>query len=602
MKSIQGKMVILYILLVLIAMEIIGVQLVRRLQNYYDNNFQTTLETQANLLAGFANRYFSGEQSETYLGDLVDDFRLQTGAEITVVDAGGMVLAASGDQRNQLGKRLQQSYLTRALSGVPTAEVRRESDQRARGLYLAVPVKRGSQVVGAVGFRSSLGEVDRTLNEIKGIFLKATATALLATAALGFGLARTITEPIQEVTRQAAAIASGSFGEPVTVHSKDEVGQLASMFNYLRERLQENLTALSEEKEKVEAVLANLSDGVVALDPAKNVVLINPAALRLLKSAGGPRDVLMQPWHQAFPRLDLEASLSKVALGQVVTVNLEGEGTGGRILRVHLAPFSAQGAEPGVVITLQDITDEERLESMRREFVANVSHELRTPLTTIKSYVETILDDEESLEPSLKRKFLTVVNGEVDRMTRLVRDQLQLAQLDAGQVRWQKRQLKMEALAAEVVERFRVQANHGALSLDFFAEPDLPPVLVDRDRIEQVLANLISNAIKFTPAGGRINVHVTPGDADDINTIKTTVTDSGIGIPLADQDRIFERFYRVDKARSRSMGGTGLGLSIAHQIVEAHGGRIDLTSVPDVGTTVSFSLPAAIEGEVLHHA
>lgn len=594
-------MVVLYILLVLIAMEIIGVQLVQRLQNYYDSNFRTTLETQANLLASFAVRYFAGEQSEAYLGDLVDDFRLQTGAQITVVDAGGMVLAASGDQKEQLGKRLQQSHLTRALSGVPAAEVRRESQQRARSLYLAVPVKRGNQVVGAVGLSSSLSEVDRTLNEIKGIFLKATVSALAATGALGFALARTITEPIQEVTRQAAAIAAGDFGDPVTVHSEDEVGQLAAMFNYLRERLQENLTALSQEKEKVEAVLANLNDGVIALDPTGNIALINPAALRLLKWAGkGDQDNIGgQSWAQAFPKLDLAEALEKAASGQVVTLNLAGEGTGGRIIRAHLAPFSADGAQPGVVITLQDITDQEKLESMRREFVANVSHELRTPLTTVKSYVETIMDEDDSLEPDLRRRFLTVVNSEVDRMTRLVRDLLQLAQLDAGRVRWQKRPLNMGALAAEVLESFQVQGDQHQLSLRLQAAPDLPPVAADRDRIEQVLTNLISNAIKFTPAGGCIQVSVA---ANANHMVQTSVSDNGVGIPQEDQSRIFERFYRVDKARSRAMGGTGLGLSIARQIVEAHGGSIELHSAPQEGTTVSFVLPVYTEGGEQNHA
>ncbi len=592
-------MVILYILLVLVAMEIIGVQLVQRLQNYYDNNFRTTLETQANLLAGFAARYFTGEQNEAYLGDLVDDFRLQTGAQITIVDASGMVLAASGAQREQLGKRLQQSHLTRALSGVPTAEVLRESEQRSRSLHLAVPVKRGRQVVGAVGISSSLSEVDRTLNEIKGIFLKATASALLATGALSFALARTITKPIQEVTNQAAAIAAGEFGEPVTVYSEDEVGQLAAMFNYLRERLQQNLTALSQEKEKVEAVLANLNDGVVALDPAGKIVLINPAALHLLQAKCNAEDILARPWAEAFPEINLESALNKAVPGKIATVHLEGEATGGRILRAHVAPIASDAAQPGMIITFQDITDQEQLESMRREFVANVSHELRTPLTTVKSYVETILDDDDSLKPDLRRHFLTVVNDEVDRMTRLVRDLLQLAQFDAGRAHWKKRPTDLSSLAADVLERFQVQAERRQLTLELKVTKTLPQVSVDRDRIGQVLSNLISNAIKFTPAGGCIQVSVT---AASENMIRTAVTDNGAGIPAEDQPRIFERFYRVDKARSRSLGGTGLGLPIARQIVEAHGGYIKLSSVLGQGTSVSFLLPAISEGRDQDHA
>lgn len=585
-------MVVIYILLVLVAMEIIGVQLVRRLQSYYETDFRTALETQANLLAGFAGRYFSGEQPEGYLGDLVDDFRLQTGAEIVVVDASGMVLADTGETQGQLGKRLGRPELTRALAGVVGSEVRRDSETGARTMYLAVPVRRDAQVVGAVGLSSSLAEVDFTLNEIKGILLKATAFALLATVFLGFALARTITQPIQEVTRQAGAIAAGEFGQPVTVRSEDEIGQLAAAFNYLRERLRETLREISSEKEKVEAVLANLSDGVLALDPAGCIVHINPAARSLLHLRQAGEAVLGRPWEEVFPDLGLEKELARAQSGSPVTIRLQGEKTGGRILKVHLAPFKSGENQAGVVLALQDISEQEQLESLRREFVANVSHELRTPLTTIKSYVETLLDSEGTLEPGTGRRFLEVVNAEVDRMTRLVRDLLQLAQLDAGRVRWDKRPLDLARVVDDVVERFRVQAERGKLTLTVVAAKALPPVCADRDRIEQVLGNLIGNALKFTPPGGKIELHLT----QEGQMVRTAVRDTGVGIPLEDQPRIFERFYRVDKARSRALGGTGLGLSIARQIVEAHGGEMVLRSTPGEGTEVAFTLPVERAG------
>lgn len=592
MRSIQGKIVVIYILLVLVAMEIISVQLVRRLQSYYETNFRTALTAQANLLAGFAVRYFSGEQPESYLGDLVDDFRLQTGAQIVVVDAGGMVLAATGDASTQLGKRLQQPELTRALSGVAGGDIRSDSVQGSRTFHLAVPVRRDGQVVGAVGLSSSLAEVDRTLNEIKGILLKATAFALLATVFLGFALARTITQPIQEVTRQAAAIAGGEFGEPVAVHSRDEIGKLAAGFNYLRERLQQTLQEISGQKEKVEAILANLNDGVLALDPAGRIVHLNPAARSLLRLPAGGADPLGRLWSEALPQLGLEKELEQAQAGTAATVRLDSEATGGRILKVHLAPFQGGTPQAGVVLTLQDITEQEQLESLRREFVANVSHELRTPLTTIKSYVETLLDNEDNLEPAVGRRFLAVVSAEVDRMTRLVRDLLQLAQLDAGRVRWDKRPLDLAQVVAEVAERFRMPAERGGLTLAVTAAEGLPPVIADRDRVEQVLANLIGNALKFTPPGGRIELRL----AREGEMVRTAVVDTGVGIPLEDQPRIFERFYRVDKARSRALGGTGLGLSIARQIVEAHGGEITLTSVPGQGTEVAFTLPTKKAG------
>jgi two-component system sensor histidine kinase VicK len=591
LRSIQGKMVIIYILLVLVAMEIIGVQLVRRLESYYETNFRTTLETQANLLAGFALRYFSGDETESYLGDLVDDFRLQTGAQIVVVDAAGMVLAATGEGSSQVGKRFQQHEFTRALAGVTASEIRHAGTAGERILYLAVPVQRENQTVGAVGLSSSLVEVDKTLNEIKGILLKATTVALLATVLLGFALARTITQPIQEVTRQAAAIAEGDFGQPVRVYSKDEIGQLAAGFNFLRERLQQTLSEISSGKEKVETILANLNDGVLALDPDGNVLHINPAARNLLRLREPSSNILGRPWDEVFPKLGLAEELKKVQQGVATTSRLEGVLAGERVLRVHLAPFKSSSNLAGVVITLQDITEQEKLESMRREFVANVSHELRTPLTTIKSYIETMLDAEESLDEATSRRFLKVAVSEVDRMTRLVRDLLQLAQLDAGRMRFDKRPLDLAQLLHEVAERFSMQIQQRDLQLTLEIAPHQPRALADRDQIEQVLANLISNAIKFTASGGRINLGLSQRGA----FLTVTVRDSGVGIPAEDQPRIFERFYRVDKARSRALGGTGLGLSIARQIVEAHGGEIRLESTPGEGTKVSFTLPIVTE-------
>jgi two-component system sensor histidine kinase VicK len=264
----------------------------------------------------------------------------------------------------------------------------------------------------------------------------------------------------------------------------------------------------------------------------------------------------------------------------------------GKTIKVYFAVFTDEAKNPeGIIAVLQDITEQQRLENMRKEFVANVSHELRTPLTSIKSYSETLLDG--ALEDrEIAEKFLGVINAEADRMTRLVKDLLQLSRLDNQQLKWNFEEISLVELVKNTVERMELEARTRRQTLECFVLGDIPYIEADYGRIEQVVFNVLGNAIKYTPEDGKVTVYV----GKIYNDVYFKVTDTGIGIPESDLPRIFERFYRVDKARSREMGGTGLGLAIAKEIVEAHAGIITITSQPGTGTEVTVRLPVIQTG------
>ncbi len=589
-KSIQWKMCIIYFLLILIAMQVIGVQLLQSLQQYYENNYADGLTAQGELIGGLLRRYFTEPLQEDYIAGLVGEFRLETGAEIIVLDSNGVVLGASQGRSDLLGKRWAQAEVSRALTGIKGQGIRWDSTRQERLMSAAIPVQDGGETVGVVYLSGSLAEIDRTLQDIRTFLLSATAIALIITAIIGAGLARTITRPIQEVTRKAALIAAGDFDQRITIRSADEIGQLGETFNYLSSRLQENLREIAHQKNKVEAILTNMNDGVLALDETGILIHSNPAACRMLGLK--PEEALGRPWKEIPVLEELEPVLEEVWTDKKnISSQLVVHRKNPRVIQVHLTPLRDVGENlSGTVIALHDITEQEKLESMRKDFVANVSHELKTPITTIKSYVETLLDgavtDEKLVFP-----FLNVVAAETDRMARLVRDLLQLSQLDYEEVRWEKRPLALPELVRDAARRWLVEMEKKNLRLSLQLESDLPLVLADQDRVEQVVENLLSNAVKFTPEGGSITV---TGEAEG-GYVRVAVADTGIGIPPEDQPRIFERFYRVEKARSRSQGGTGLGLSIARELIRAQGGDITLDSEPGKGTRVSFTLPIAID-------
>lgn len=572
-KSMHWKIVLVYFLLSLLTMQFFGAYLIQSLERYFVNSYMTNMEAQGNLLASFLERYMVGEPLEEDISALIREFSAQSGTDIIVLDAYGRVVTSSGGEDLVRGRRVLQDEVSRALAGSRGEAIRLIPDTEIRQKYLALPVKSGDNVVGVVYFTGSLEGIDATINQVQLIFMTGTAIALLITVVLGFILARTITRPIQEVTSRAAQMAAGDFNRLIEVRSEDEIGRLGNMFNHLTLKLKETLGEMSAEKSKVESILNYMTEGVVAVNEKGAIIHLNPAA----------REMLGDDFLRIFPRRQL-LGLLKSDAQETREITLAGPPS--RVIKAHLAPFrTPEGDLRGVLAVLQDVTKEEELNRIQQEFVANVSHELKTPLTTVKSYVETLLNGAME-DPGICRNFLKVVEGETERMVRLVKDLLVLSRLDYRQLPWELREEDLGELLQETAREF-VFRNPPPAPLLLTRVQALSPLVFDRDKVKQVLINVLGNAYKFTSVGGQITLAAWDGEEG----VVVTVEDSGPGIPAGDLPRVFDRFYRVDKTRSRKLGGTGLGLSIARQLVEAHGGRIWLESTLGQGTTVGFTLP-----------
>lgn len=420
------------------------------------------------------------------------------------------------------------------------------------------------------------------ISDFNSIIITSIIIGLAVSFVIGYMLSKTITSPIVKLMHKAEGIAAGDFDEVIEVKSNDEIGKLTDSFNYMASSLKNTLAEISSEKGKLETILNYMTDGIIAFDLNGNVIHTNPASARLLGF-----DKQLSSFREYCERYGFKYSLEDVIYLQSQQTSEMSIELGEKTIKVYFAVFTDENKKPeGVIAVLQDITEQKRLENMRNEFVANVSHELRTPLTSIKSYSETLLDgaleDRETAE-----RFVSVINNEADRMTRLVKDLLQLSRLDNRQMNWNFSKISLVDLIRNSVEKMELEARSRKQTLESYVLCEIPMIEADYGRIEQVVLNLISNAIKYTPEGGKITVYI----GKIYNDVYFKVADNGIGIPANDLPRIFERFYRVDKARSREMGGTGLGLAIAKEIVEAHSGIISINSQLGIGTEVTVQLP-----------
>lgn len=595
--SIQWKLVLIYLLLLLLALQLTGLYVLRSLEQYYLENFSQSLFDQAQVHAGFLERYMTEDTDPDAVTELAIQLQRRTGVEITVVDAEARVLGSSRTALYQPGMLLASEEITQALLGGLGEMQVRDPDSGQRRLLVSLPLRSGGSIVGAVQLGASLEDIFGTLADIRRILLTAGGVSLAVTATVAFALARTITGPIREITSRAAQIAMGDFDQHIEVRSADEIGQLASMFNYLSRRLKDTLQEISDEKSRMEAIITYMADGLVALDHRSHVILVNPAAAAML----GLTDMSLVGRHpdEVLPELGLGEVLPEVLReGAPVSRVLHLPGPSGRVLRGDFAPLrSKTHRASGIVVVLHDVTEQDRLNRMQREFVANVSHELKTPLTTIKSYIETLLDGVHA-EPELANRFLGIVHAETNRMVRLVRDLLRLSELDSRAARWELGPLDVVHSVDGTLARLQVQADDKGIKMSRHADRDVPAAWADADKLDQVLLNVLTNAIEYTPAGGEVHVRIgsegpPPAAGQPGGFVVIAVQDSGPGIPAEDVPRLFERFYRVDKARTRRSGGTGLGLAIAREIVEALGGQIRVDSTLGKGTTVTIALPVA---------
>ena len=590
-NSIKWRIIVTYLIIVFIAMTISGVFITNKLESYQLDSIQTKSQKTAEMVMNSIpfETYTSLASGKSNIQAIIDEWKLGNDYEIYIVDNTLSIIAADNTavvDKSAIGI-LDDTVVVSALEG-STAESRETLSNDIPVMNTAESIKGADGTVsGVIYIRADLSSVYSTMQEARMIFIQAMAIAVLISVLISFFITNSITDPINDLTEKAERMASGDFSQQIDVRSNDEIGRLAEMFNMLRQELDNKITETINEKSKLETILRYMVDGLIALDLDGDIVHINPAAKALLDISDDEinEGLDFTGILQKFGKKDITDGIKKVISRDVIS---EIAVYRGKIISVRYARFMDDDENDiGVIMLLQDITEQQRLDQMQKDFVANVSHELRTPITTIKSYTETLLDGAVE-DPEMRKNFLNVIDEEAERMTHLVKDLLQLSRLDNDREKLNRQETDMNKLLVKCAQKVMLTAKAKQQTVECNINEDEPlNVFVDIDRIQQVILNILTNSIKYTPEKGRITI--TSGLEG--SAARIVISDTGIGISQAEIGRIFERFYRVDKARSRAMGGTGLGLSIAKNIVEAHHGTISAESVEGKGTSVTVLLP-----------
>ena len=520
-----------------------------------------------------------------------------SGTRATLIRADGSVIADSLVSPASLAavdNHATRPEVRTALAGQVGRDTRRSTTVDTRLLYVAVPVRRGDDVVGVARLALPLTEVSTSFRAIHRVLLAGALVALAVAAGIGLFVARRVTRPVVEMEAIARRMAQGHFDQRVPVRSTDETGALAFALNTMASSLVARISDLEQERAKATAILDAMVEGVIAVDGHDRILTMNERARAIFGLATRAE---AQPFMEVIRNGELHALVRASRLGGPGAVShheVQLLTPAARTVEVNAVPLVLTGADPGVgvVLVIYDVTTLRRLERMRTEFVANVSHELRTPLTAIQGYLETLLGGALE-ERQHARRFLEIVFRHTERLGRLLNDLTDLSNIELKKITLSLEPVPIEDVIDSVLAIMQSKADTGHVRLTAEVARDLPEVRADHDRLAQVLINLVDNAVKYTPAGGSVTVRAARAMTGGVVTID--VADTGIGIPAADLPRITERFYRVDKARSRDLGGTGLGLAIVKHLVIAHGGELTIDSRPGEGTTVRFTLRTASE-------
>ncbi|MFO0701220.1 MAG: ATP-binding protein [Nitrospira sp.] len=599
--SIRWKVAIGTLVAVACGLLIAGWITVRSLEQRSLTQFSETLEAKAKLVEySFQTLVQSSMPTITpsRLQDTARDLGSRSAARITVIASDGTVLADSAVRDADiptLENHTSRPEVVQAFATGQGQDVRPSHTTGERTMYharlLKVPHATAPWVVRVA---LPLAHVDRASDEFKHQLFLAMGMAFLLAVTLSIWLAHSITKPLSEIASAAHAMSTGNQTTRIKTTAQDEVGLLASTLNQMADQLHTKIEELSEDRAQLLAVLTSMVEGVMVLDARGHVLQINPALERMfgisrVEARGRPCAELFR--HQQLNNLVTTILHARTPREDEIVLPLTG-----RHLHIEASPAGGEREnEACIVLVFHDVTDLRRLEKIRKDFVANVSHELRTPLTSIKGYVEALLDGGKD-DPSVAGRFLDIILKQSDRLNLIIEDLLELSKIESGQISLKEEPLDLRALVDRTLSTITPIADRKGHRLVTTLDPSLPLIAGDDDRLVQVLTNLLDNAIKYTPEGGTITVGATSApsantDGPSSKAIDLIVADTGIGIPDKDRPRIFERFYRVDKARSRDLGGTGLGLAIVKHLVEGHGGQVWVEANHPQGSRFVVRLP-----------
>lgn len=585
MTRFRIKLTLTILGLISLVLLLMGMYFAKVLENSYLQSLHELLSRESKLVAQ-AVRFPNVFSNQATLADRVKQVAPAEEVRLTVIDENGQVLYDNSSHADEMENHFDRPEFMAALKGQTGISRRYSETLRYDMMYVAVPVEQGSKIVGAVRSAMSMKDITDTIHNMWYSLLTGLLVTLVVGSIVVSRISFSIIRPIEEITRVARNITQRQYESRVRIKAKDEIGQLAGAINFMASSLEQQMYEISENQQRLSGVLTNMTSGVIFISEQRRIMLVNPAVEKLLGTPG----------HEIVGKLHIEAGKS-FGLSQYIDRCLDKSEKfrqevhiyypQERVLDVNFAPYiNFKGEARGVVVVLHDITEIRRLEKMRSDFVANVSHELRTPITSIKGFTETLLEgamqDEETC-----RNFLQIISDESERLYRMIRDILDLSKIEQKRIPLQVSRIHLQDMISSAVAIMNDQAQRKELTITLpFPQPEIY-LMTDRDCLQQIILNLLTNAIAYTPEGGAITIRTEKED----QIVKIQVIDTGIGIPEKDLTRIFERFYRVDKARSRDSGGTGLGLAIVKHLVDNLHGHIRVDSIEGKGTTFTVTIP-----------
>jgi len=565
-------------------MGVLGIYLTASVRNSQIDNLRFHLEQEARITAEAALPSILGQDSSP--DALAKKLGQEIDSRVTIIAPDGAVLGDSIENPASMENHATRPEVMDALAKGIGESTRFSTTLQEQMMYVAVTVKNQNTLVGIVRVALPLTTVEQNISHItRTIILATVIIAVVALLAVLF-ITRNITKPLRELTRASQNIAIGQLGQKITVSAKDEIGQLAQAFNEMSNKLKMTVEKMSTEKNLLSSILANMADGVIMTNAGGDIVMANRTAGAFFGFK--EENVISKPVIEVVHDYEVDEILKRcLSSGKEQNTQFD-SGIARRFLRAIAMPINNQGRLNGALILFQDLTELRNLQTMRRDLVGNISHELRTPIAGIKAMAETLLDGAID-DGQVARDFIRRIENEAERLTQMVAELTQLSRIETGQAELKKEPVNLNTLVEEVLAEMNPLAERQHIILAKALSPGLPLITADKDRIRQTVINLIHNAIKFNQPGGK----VTASTSYNSQSVIVNITDTGIGISKEDLPRVFERFYKADKARSggRTGGGSGLGLAIAKHTVQAHGGQISAQSEEGKGSTFTFTLP-----------
>ncbi|MFD0586429.1 two-component system histidine kinase PnpS [Paenibacillus sp. GCM10027627] len=589
MNSFRARLTFILIVMIAGSVTAAGLFMIQTFKENHISLLEDNMVSQMQFMAAKLD-WRSGELEELipFYTKEAKELKTFTAARVTFIRSDGVVIGDSDYDAHEMDNHLTRAEVQDAFDKGVGRAVRASETMDQSMIYVAIPVKviPGSDPY-VIRLAMSLVEVDQSIGKLTMVLIIGLLILFVIAAMISYRIALGLTRPLEQITKVAKRIKNMDYTARVKVRKQDEIGELGTAINAMADSLQVQMTRIKQNESQLESVLANMINGVVMIDAKGQILLMNRRAEEVLGFSA--KELVGRHFAEAKQQYELaqiiqEALDTRKHLREEITFYFPEE----RLLELNLVPISQSGPGEfgGVLLVLQDVSAIRRLERMRSEFVANVSHELKTPIAAVKGFAETLLGgavkDEETT-----RSFLQIIFDESERLNRLIGDILELSKIESRRVPLYFSPVELEGFMAKTFTLLESEAQRRGIQLIRQTESGLY-VEADEDRLRQIVVNLLSNGINYTPEGGRVTVAIHASDQDHI---RITISDTGIGIPKKDLPRIFERFYRVDKARSRSSGGTGLGLSIVKHLVELHKGTLSVNSTVGVGTTFTIELP-----------